>query len=266
MEVMKRMIGSLMACLCLLTTTSFPAPVLVSIDVSSLLGHKISLEFQLFENGGEFDSVVKVDNVSLDGTLHDFEAANALDVWHSFPDPLDPAATRKGGTINGAGSSIMEIAEGFPTLASTDFSAITITGPTLSFYLDAAMSGVVLPSPTPGQVIYFLDEFIVFIYDLTINNYAINVDGVVVFDADNPLGRDRIGTTVQPIPEPSALLLGVFGLGAMRRAGPSDAQTLSHIDCNHKSPQGGLLIGLNNQSRIDIVNGMRKIERPNQYG
>ena len=167
------MIGSLMACLCLLTTTSFAAPVLVSIDVSSLLGHEISLEFQLFENGGEFDSVVKVDNVSLDGTLHDFEAANALDVWHSFPDPLDPAVTRKGGTINGAGSSIMEIAEGFPTLASTDFSAITITGPTLSFYLDAAMSGVVLPSPTPGQVIYFLDEFIVFIYDLTIDDYAI---------------------------------------------------------------------------------------------
>ncbi len=183
---------------------TFP-PSHVTIDISSLVGKDISLDFALYDNSGVVgDSWTLVDNVAINGSLIDFEDGTLGGFDDSLnPDSVDVVA----GNLFGAGTMLMRIDEdpgSTPTVAYRDYVGSGAT--TLTF--DLGMT----TSETVGT--WGLDELVVSVYNYTDSMWAIsdalavNADGAVTSTETTVSG-------VTVIPAPGAGLLTMIGAGCV---------------------------------------------------
>ena len=177
-------------------------PYHVEIDISSLAGRDISLDFQLWDNSEIlYDSWVEIDNVLLEGgPLTDFESGlDGFDHWDK-----DPSVDVAPGSLNGLGSSLLRMDEYpllWPVLAYKDYAGSPAT--TLSF--DFEMTA----STTKG--IWGLDYFVCDVVDWSDNPDDRTIWDAVIADSTGIYTSQE--TNVAVIPAPGALLLCILGLG-----------------------------------------------------
>lgn len=223
---MKRAIASMLlaGCTPLLALAGMSAAH-VEIDLSALSGPTdLELVFELYDNSGALgDTYVLIDNVAFDGVIvADFESGTLDGFDDSLSSPGSVGVV--GGSLSGAGSNVMQIKED-PVFVNTLVFRDTLatTASTLAF--DFALWA---PSPTAGLFGY--DEFVVSLVDASSLNSLITgltpgLGDVLSIGADGTISNVTEVQVTQgpnPIPTPSATLLGLFGLGflaAARRRG-----------------------------------------------
>lgn len=183
---------------------TFPASH-VTIDISSLVGKDISLDFALYDNSGVVgDSWTLVDNVAINGSLIDFEDGTL----GGFDDSLNPTSVDNvAGNLFGSGSKLMRIDEDLGGTPTVTYKTYVGSGAT-ALTFDIGMT----TSETVGT--WGLDELVVSVYNYTDSMWAIS-DALVV-NADGALTSPETtisGVTV--IPAPGAGLLTMIGAGCV---------------------------------------------------
>ena len=180
----------------------------VSIDVSSIGGSDFELEIDLFDNAGVIgDSWAQIDNVAYGTTFVDFETGTL----EGFDNSLNPSSVGVAlGNLAG-GSYVLQIDEDpvfTPTITYRDFLPSTAT--ILSFDFKMNSTGTVGPFGQDALVFSILDP-------VTLSPFSslqgLNGFGDILEVTDSGALYSP-GVTVELVPVPPALLLGMLGIGS----------------------------------------------------
>lgn len=160
----------------------------VEMNLSSMAGHDIELDFSLYNDGGELgDSQCLISNIQL-GSMT-FDLASEEPLW-VVDDGVNLTADSGGRML----VQITDTYDWYPVMATRDFSGIE-SGLTLAFDVEVNVSE--------------MDEFYVNIWDWTVWGEtmfpALAIDGAGTVETSP-------GVSASVVPTPAAMILGIVGL------------------------------------------------------